>query len=60
MHMGYLYTPCMYKLPQPMEFFPNEVFLDVALSELPSVINSALNVYNRRSYNRISKDYNFG
>ena len=37
--MGYLYTPCMYKLPQPMEFFPNEVFLDVALSELPEGFN---------------------
>lgn len=39
MCMGYLYTPCMYKLPQPMEFFPNEIFLDVSLSELPEGFN---------------------
>lgn len=38
--MGYLYTPCMYKLPEPMNvFIPDEVFVDVALSELPEGFN---------------------
>jgi hypothetical protein len=31
--------PAMYKLPEPMPYFPNEVFVDVALSEIPEGFN---------------------